>query len=390
LIDGTDMPRRSPGQAHASPADGALWLSQVAPEVHAIQFYEDEDFLVETVGRFLAAGIDAGERVIVVADEQRRSSLIRDLVHVGCEPDRATFLSAHDTLSRFMRGGMPDAAAFAAFVDCVLKGARARSAGACRARVYGEMVDLLWRNGNAKAALRLEDLWNEAAEAHEFARLCACATETFNEAGDIERFLELCDKHSHVLPTEAFTELLDDGTRPEYVGALERRGSAQIESDVAFRELIVPFRPRDDQPVDVLVGMVVEEIRAANPGRTVEFHVECRCVARMDPERFRQMISTLVDNALEHGDARPITVTVSGTPDFVHIGVHNHGPPIRPASMPLLFDAFHGTALHSNTGSLGLGLYLCDRITAAHGGRIDVRSSEEEGTCFEVVMPTRA
>jgi hypothetical protein len=95
------------------------------------------------------------------------------------------------------------------------------------------MVDVLWRNGNATAALRLEDLWNEAAETHKFARLCAYATETFDQAGDIERFLELCDKHSHVLPTEAFTELLEDGTRPEQARILERQESAPTKSDVA-------------------------------------------------------------------------------------------------------------------------------------------------------------
>ena len=232
MIDGTDMPRRSPAR-YGSPEEDALWLSQVAPEVHAVQFYEDEDFLVETVGRFLAAGIDAAERVVVIATEQRRSTLIRYLVYLGCEPDRVVFLSAHDTLSRFMRGGMPDTVAFRALVDSVLSGTRADSADACQARVYGEMVDVLWRNGNAKAALRLEDLWNDAAKTHKFARLCACATETFYEAGDVERFLELCDKHSHVLPTEAFTELLDDGTRPEQVRILERQESAPTKSDVA-------------------------------------------------------------------------------------------------------------------------------------------------------------
>jgi signal transduction histidine kinase len=153
----------------------------------------------------------------------------------------------------------------------------------------------------------------------------------------------------------------------------------------------IPVRRKDAQAVGMLVAKVVAEARAANPGRAIELRAECPCIASLDPERFGQVVWTLVSNALEHGDARPIAVTVTGTPHFVRVGVHNHGKPIEPALIPLLFDPFRRTAaLRPRPGSLGLGLYICDRIVAAHDGRIDVRSSEAKGTRFEVVIPTRS
>jgi signal transduction histidine kinase len=430
-------------------------LSLIAPEVHAVQFYDDEDFLVETVGRYLAAGLDAGERVIVIASDQRRSSFMRYLVahwaHMDCETERAILLSANDTLSAFMRDGMPDPAAFRAFIAATVRAARA-GGEISGVRAYGEMVDVLWRSGNAKGAIQLEELWQEAAQIHGFALLCAYAMGNFDEAGDIERFLEICDKHSHVLPTEDFTELLEALGHPNEGRCLPRHEGTQTETDVAFRKLLlgalgrelrhplntllttarlilsdpdsasrvrlermvssgarmrraidqiadlthaglpesVPVRLKDDQAVGLLVAKVVEEIRAANPGRYIELHAKCPCITRLDPDRFRQVVSTLVDNALEHGDESTIAVTVTGTPAFVRVSVHNYGLPIDATLIPLLFDPFRrAAALRPRNGSLGLGLYICDRIVAAHGGRIDVHSSADEGTCFEVVIPTR-
>ena len=56
------------------------------------------------------------------------------------------------------------------------------------------MVDLLWRDGNARAAIRLEELWNDACGAHGFSLLCAYITGNFYKEGDTARFMEACRK----------------------------------------------------------------------------------------------------------------------------------------------------------------------------------------------------
>ena len=69
--------------------------------------------------------------------------------------------------------------------------------------------------------------------------------------------------------------------------------------------------------------------------------------------------------------------------------VHNHGPPIPKAALPGIFSPFKRIpeGEQPRSGSLGLGLYIAERVVTAHGGRIDVRSSAEAGTLFTVRLP---
>jgi PAS domain S-box-containing protein len=65
------------------------------------------------------------------------------------------------------------------------------------------MVDLLWQDGLRSAAIHLEELWNEAGRAHSFSLLCAYVMANFYKAGDGGTFVDVCSKHTHVLPAES-------------------------------------------------------------------------------------------------------------------------------------------------------------------------------------------
>ena len=75
----------------------------------------------------------------------------------------------------------------------------------------------------------------------------------------------------------------------------------------------------------------------------------------------------------------------------VVLRVQNRGPAIEGVQMPGLFSPFKwlGTegASSAPSSSLGLGLYIAERIVTAHGGTIDVRSSAAAGTLFTVRLP---
>jgi hypothetical protein len=109
-------------------------------------------------------------------------------------------LDAEETLERFMDGDMPDVARFLDVIGGALfRASRARPKRFLRA--YGEMVDVLWRRGNRRAAIAVEGLWNELAREHAFSLLCAYAMTSFESGDDSFGFDAVSWAH-----TETFTQ----------------------------------------------------------------------------------------------------------------------------------------------------------------------------------------
>jgi PAS domain S-box-containing protein len=139
-----------------------------------------------------------------------------------------------------------------------------------------------------------------------------------------------------------------------------------------------------------LVNKIVDEVRSAHATASIEVRVEGSCAARIDSDRFEQVVSNLVGNAVAHGDpTQPIHVVLTSRSDAVIMMVQNGGPPIAPELMPLLFNPFaRDEKLRGSSAGLGLGLYISERIVHAHHGRLSVQSTQEAGTCVEVMLPT--
>ena len=91
-------------------------------------------------------------------------------------------------------------------------------------------------------------------------------------------------------------------------------------------------------------------------------------------------------------DGTTVTVAVHGDDTWATITVHNRGAAIAPEQLDGIFNPMkaRGASGKPNaqgpTGSLGLGLYIAERIVAAHDGRIEVESSEAGGTTFTVYL----
>ena len=140
-----------------------------------------------------------------------------------------------------------------------------------------------------------------------------------------------------------------------------------------------------------IVLKILDEVRAAHPEARFEVHAEDDFSAPVDADRFEQVVSNLLGNAVTHGDkTRPIQVVMSSSPDEVCLTVQNHGTPIDPAFLPLLFNPFaRAEKPGGRSAGLGLGLYISERIIAGHGGTLSVTSTAEAGTSFEVNLPRR-
>ena len=206
---------------------------------HAVRFYEDEELLSAAVADFLAAGLTVGQPLVVIATAPRRDALTRRLAAEGFDVDgarsggRLTMLDAREALAAFMVDAVPDPARFRAVVGPVLERAAGRSADAVL-RVYGEMVDVLWKDGNTDGALRLEELWNELAGTHSFSLLCAYAMGNFYRAADAERLREVCRHHTHVIPAEPYSQG-DDAARLREIALLQQRARA-LEAELEHRK----------------------------------------------------------------------------------------------------------------------------------------------------------
>lgn len=150
--------------------------------------------------------------------------------------------------------------------------------------------------------------------------------------------------------------------------------------------------PVDRSPCDLGAAALqaIEELRVAYPSRQFNIAVTGDLKGCWDCARLTQLVSNLVGNALQHGDEdSPVTVTTQARPDDVQLTVHNRGPVIPAHETRTIFDPL--VRAHrfgpDRSGSLGLGLYIARQIAVAHGGQVDVRSSDETGTCLALVIP---
>ncbi|MBJ7264349.1 MAG: hybrid sensor histidine kinase/response regulator [Burkholderiaceae bacterium] len=136
---------------------------------------------------------------------------------------------------------------------------------------------------------------------------------------------------------------------------------------------------------------IVGELDADAPGR-VGMVASGDVRGQVDVDRFSQVISNLVGNALHHGAGdSPVRVNIDGSdPARILLSVGNAGV-IPPEQMPHLFESFNaGPASRTSRQGLGLGLYIVRQFVIAHGGDVSVQSTAEAGTVFTVTLPRLA
>jgi signal transduction histidine kinase len=213
---------------------------------HAVQFYEDDQFLVASVADFLATGLAVGQRVLAVATAEHRAALREQLEHRGFDVERAmvrgqlTLADATETLKRFMVGSLPDPQRFRATLDEVFRGMEGYPSHRS-VRVFGEMVDVLCRDGNVEGAIELEALWNELAATERFSLLCAYSMSTFRDGSHTSAVASICGAHAHVFPTERYTQVEEESRLCE-IALLQQRAQALATEVERGRELEASLR----------------------------------------------------------------------------------------------------------------------------------------------------
>src|SRR5688572_12229685 len=172
---------------------------------HAVQFYGTETSLFETVACFLAEGLVSRQPAIVIATPGHRVGILEQLSARLIDCAKAlregdlVILDAEETLDLFMAGDRPDFELFEKNVGRLIEQSlNGRKRVVIRA--YGEMVDLLWKQGRTEAAIQLEMFWNKLASQYHFALLCGYAMGSFYK--QTQHLDEICTLHSHVVATD--------------------------------------------------------------------------------------------------------------------------------------------------------------------------------------------
>jgi len=301
------------------------------PHRHEVFFYDVDSELVDAVASHLYAGLSDGEPVVVIATAPHLAALGTALSARGVDVPlaRATrsylTLDAAETLDLFMVDGSPDVDAFARVVGGVLDGAPRVGSPV---RAFGEMVALLWNQGNVPGAIALESLWNDLAEHRQFSLLCAYPTAALGSAelSDVNR---LCQLHFDVLTPSSYAPFAS-GTGD---GAATTSGVfvAAPGAVAAARQFVTEALTSWGESHLVWDGALI--------------------------------ISELATNAIVHGGS-PFRASIRRAGNVVRIAVEDVGP-----GLPQ-----HRTVLHDALGGRGLAIveqlalrWGCDRVD---GGKV--------------------
>jgi hypothetical protein len=169
---------------------------------HPVSFYSDDGVLASTVATFLAPAFAARQALIAIGTPEHLAAIEDRLRSSGHDIDGARAsgqymsMDAQWALEQLTTHGMPTAERFNAVLGPPIKRATAEYGSV---RAFGEIVSLLWRDGKRQAALRLEELWNEALGYHPLALVCGYNVRSFNDAADAKGVIGIINSHTNVI-----------------------------------------------------------------------------------------------------------------------------------------------------------------------------------------------
>jgi hypothetical protein len=267
---------------------------------HAVLFYTDEHELIAAVGAQLAEALEHGFSAVVIAAGEHGAGFERELERLGTDADgRLVLLDASITLNRLKRGGRIDATAFRRVIGRTIRDA---ARGGRPVWAYGEMVALLWADGEVSSAIELEQLWNGLGTELEFSLLCAYPSSVTSDPQHRPAIAEVCRLHTSVVPPtpQPPREVAITGFRPSLDAPRRaRQFVAEVVSEHGDAELI------DDA---VLIASELATNAVVHAGSRFEVAVH------FDPETVTLSVSDSSAEPPVAGDPSPWDVSGRGLP----------------------------------------------------------------------------
>jgi signal transduction histidine kinase len=279
--------------------------SDIAVNGHAVQFYEHESYLLDSLTDYIGSALSATGAGIVIATPphrdgvaQRLTALGLDVVGAGAQ-GRYVALDARDTLTLLMVDGWPDPARFDDTIGTLMSKTRER---APQIHAFGEMVALLWAEGNREAALRLEELWNELGTRMPFSLLCAYPIEAFHDTSHAKPFADMSATHTQVIPAESYMALQGDA-QLRLIAQLQQKAAALEAETIQRRHVESALRQKMEQLADAdrrkdeFLAMLGHELR--NPLAPVTTALQLMRLHSDEPLRVARARET-IERQVEH------------------------------------------------------------------------------------------
>lgn len=191
-----------------------------------------------------------------------------------------------------------------------------------------------------------------------------------NDPAALTKLLDIIDRHA-----DRLTRLIDD------LLLLAKLDSGRMPLHVQ----VLGLRPLVQEVMDDLGS------RAADRQMLLESTLTDGLTTRADPDRLRQVLSNLIDNAIKYGRAAG-RIVISGQAideGWLEVRVHDDGPGIPPETQARVFERFYriDKARSRDQGGTGLGLAIVKHVVQTHGGKVRVESSPGQGTAFIITLP---
>lgn len=140
---------------------------------------------------------------------------------------------------------------------------------------------------------------------------------------------------------------------------------------------------------EFVIGGAEDTIDATTKDASTQHLLKPLYYVQVDPDRMREVITNLFDNACKYTDAGKISIGLTGNNDVVQIYVRDTGAGIPPDDMPHLFQKFYrvDNSATRTIGGTGLGLFICRKIVEMYHGRIWVESEVGKGSTFFINLP---
>jgi PAS domain S-box-containing protein len=206
--------------------------SKMSEHGHVMQFYDNDESLLDLLSKLVRIDLTAGDTCIVMVTSAHRESLEERLKANGLDLATAQtqgkyiFLDANAMLSQLMIDGLPEPDRFREIFGNIIMQAKKNQ---CSVRIFGEMVALLYTEGNQAAALRLEELWNDLLHTHRhFPHFLFCihSMPSFAREAWGRQFLQICQQHSHIIPDESYTALVRLDERLHAIMLLQQKADS--------------------------------------------------------------------------------------------------------------------------------------------------------------------